>query len=130
MNTVSWAAIALSSLMVLAAVMLISTTIRQTAFSRRRETGIMRLVGASNFTIRFPFVMETVLASVAGAALAVVLLWATVRYGVVGFLSQALTDTAFIGVADVYYIAPFIVAGVIVLSTVTSWVTIRRYLRV
>ena len=130
MNTESWAAIALSSLMVLAAVMLISTTIRQTAFSRRRETGIMRLVGASNFTIRFPFVMETVLASVAGAALAVVLLWATVRYGVVGFLSQALTDTAFIGVADVYYIAPFIVAGVIVLSTVTSWVTIRRYLRV
>jgi cell division transport system permease protein len=130
MNTVSWAAIALSSLMVLAAVMLISTTIRQTAFSRRRETGIMRLVGASNFTIRFPFVMETVLASVAGAVLAMVMLWATVRYGVVGFLSQALTDTAFIGVADVYYVAPFIVAGVIVLASVTSWVTLRRYLRV
>ena len=106
MNTVSWAAIALSSLMVLAAVMLISTTIRQTAFSRRRETGIMRLVGASNFTIRFPFVMETVLASVLGAVLAMGMLWATVRYGVVGFLSQTLTDTAFIGVADVYYVAP------------------------
>ena len=77
--------------------MLISTTIRQTAFSRRRETGIMRLVGASNFTIRFPFVMETVLASVLGAVLAMGMLWATVRYGVVGFLSQTLTDTAFIG---------------------------------
>jgi cell division transport system permease protein len=130
MNTVSWAAIALSSLMVLAAVMLISTTIRQTAFSRRRETGIMRLVGASNFTIRFPFVMETVLASVFGAVLAMGMLWTTVRYGVVGFLSTTLTDTAFIGVADVLYVAPFIVVGVIVLSTVTSWVTLRRYLRV
>jgi cell division transport system permease protein len=130
MNTVSWAAIALSSLMVLAAVMLISTTIRQTAFSRRRETGIMRLVGASNFTIRFPFVMETVLSSVLGAVLAMGMLWATVRYGVVGFLSQTLTDTAFIGVADVYSVAPFVILGVIVLSSLTSWVTLRRYLRV
>jgi cell division transport system permease protein len=130
MNTVSWAAIALSSLMVLAAVMLISTTIRQTAFSRRRETGIMRLVGASNFTIRLPFVMETVIASVLGAALAMGMLWATVRYGVVGFLSETLTDTAFIGEADVLYVAPFVIAGVVVLSSVTSWVTLRRYLRV
>lgn len=130
MNTVSWAAIALSSLMVLAAVMLISTTIRQTAFSRRRETGIMRLVGASNFTIRFPFVMETVISSVVGAALAVVMLWATVKYGVVGFLSTTLTDTAFIGVVDVWAVAPWVVLGVVVLSTLTSWVTLRRYLRV
>lgn len=130
MNTVSWAAIALSSLMVLAAVMLISTTIRQTAFSRRRETGIMRLVGASNFTIRFPFVMETILASVVGAGLAVGMLWATVRYGVTGFLSETLTDIAFVGVGDVYLIAPVIIGGVVVLASVTSWVTLRRYLRV
>jgi cell division transport system permease protein len=130
MNTVSWAAIALSSLMVLAAVMLISTTIRQTAFSRRRETGIMRLVGASNFTIRFPFVMETILASVVGAGLAVGMLWATVRYGVTGFLSETLRDIAFVGVGDVYVIAPVILGGVVVLASVTSWVTLRRYLRV
>lgn len=130
MNTVSWSAIALSSLMVLAAIMLISTTIRQTAFSRRRETGIMRLVGASNFTIRFPFVMETVIASVVGAGLAIAMLWATVHYGVTGFLSRTLTDTAFIGVADVWVITPFILVGVAGLALVTSWVTLRRYLRV
>jgi cell division transport system permease protein len=130
MNTVSWAAIALSSLMVLAAVMLISTTIRQTAFSRRRETGIMRLVGASNFTIRFPFIMETVISAVLGAGLAMVMLWATVRYGVGGFLSRALTDTAFVGVGDVYLVVPFVVVGVVVLATVTSWATLRRYLKV
>ena len=131
MNTVSWAAIALSSLMVLAAVMLISTTIRQTAFSRRRETGIMRLVGASNFTIRFPFVMETVIASVLGAGLAMGMLWATVRYGVVGFLSETLTDTAFIGVADVALRrAVHHRSASSCSSSVTSWVTLRRYLRV
>ncbi|MDN5790925.1 MAG: permease-like cell division protein FtsX [Micrococcales bacterium] len=130
LNTVSWAAIALSSLMVLAAIMLISTTIRQTAFSRRRETGIMRLVGASNFTIRFPFVMETVIASVIGASLAMLMLWGTVKYGVVGFLSTTLTDTAFIGLGDVYLVIPFIILGVAALALVTSWVTLRRYLRV
>lgn len=130
LNTVSWAAIALSSLMVLAAIMLISTTIRQTAFSRRRETGIMRLVGASNFTIRFPFVLETVIASLLGAGLAMGMLWATVKYGVVGFLSRTLTDTAFIGLPDVYVVMPFVLVGVVVLATVTSWVTLRRYLRV
>ncbi|WP_347354038.1 permease-like cell division protein FtsX [Intrasporangium sp.] len=130
MNTVSWSAIALAALMVLAAVMLISTTIRQTAFSRRRETGIMRLVGASNFTIRFPFVMETIIAGVVGAGLAVGMLWATVQYGVTGFLSETVTDIAFIGVADVWVVAPVIVLGVAALASVTSWVTLRRYLRV
>jgi len=49
---------------------------------------------------------------------------------VVGFLSTTLTDTAFIGVADVYHVAPFVILGVIALSTITSWATLRRYLRV
>ena len=57
MNAVSWGAIALSALMVLCAILLMATTIRQTAFSRRRETGIMRLVGASNATIQLPFML-------------------------------------------------------------------------
>ena len=130
MNVVSWAAIALSALMVLCAVLLMATTIRQTAFSRRRETGIMRLVGASNATIQLPFVMETVLASVLGAGLAITLLWATVRYGVGGYLSRALMDTAFIGVGDVGAVGPVILAGVVGLAILTSWFTLRRYLRV
>jgi cell division transport system permease protein len=74
--------------------------------------------------------METVIASVVGAGLAMLMLWATVKYGVVGFLSTTLTDTAFIGVADVVGVAPFVILGVVVLSTLTSWVTLRRYLRV
>lgn len=129
MNTISWSAIALAGLMVLCAVLLMATTIRQTAFSRRRETRIMRLVGASNFTIRFPFVMETVLASLAGVGLAMVLLWATVRYGVTGYLSHAMLDTAFIGAADVLAVAPWLILGVAVLAISTSGFTLRRYLR-
>ena len=130
MNVVSWAAIALAALMVLCAVLLVATTIRQTAFSRRRETGIMRLVGASNFTIQFPFVMETVVAGLVGAGLAVALLGATVRYGVGGYLSRALLDTAFVGGSDVAAIAPWVLGGVVVMAVVTSGFTLRRYLHV
>ncbi len=130
MNLVSWAAIALSGLMVLCAMLLMATTIRQAAFSRRRETGIMRLVGASNATIQMPFVLETVLAAVLGSGLAIALLWATVRYGVGGYLSKALMDTAFIGVGDVVAVGPMIVGGVVGLAMTTSWFTLRRYLRV
>ncbi|MEI2766731.1 MAG: permease-like cell division protein FtsX [Dermatophilaceae bacterium] len=130
MNVVSWAAIALAALMVLCAVLLVATTIRQTAFSRRRETGIMRLVGASNFTIQFPFVMETVVAALVGAALAVALLGATVRYGVSGYLSRALLDTAFVGGSDVLAISPWVLGGVVLMAVVTSGFTLRRYLHV
>ena len=130
MNVVSWSAIALAVLMVLCATLLMATTIRQTAFSRRRETGIMRLVGASNSTIQLPFIMETVVAAVVGAGLAMTLLYATVRYGVSGYLSTALIDTAFIGVPDVVAIAPWVIGGVVGLAVLTSGFTLRRYLRV
>ncbi|MGV1008994.1 MAG: permease-like cell division protein FtsX [Dermatophilaceae bacterium] len=130
MNVVSWAAIILSALMVLCAVLLMATTIRQTAFARRRETGIMRLVGASNVTIQLPFVMETVVSALLGAGLAVGMLWATVRYGVSGYLSTAMLDTAFIGLPDVLVIAPWVGGGVALLAILTSGFTLRRYLHV
>lgn len=130
MNVVSWSAIALAVLMVVCATLLMATTIRQTAFSRRRETGIMRLVGASNLTIQFPFIMETVVSAIIGAGLAMGLLYATVRYGISGYLSNALLDTAFIGTADVVLIAPWVIGGVVLLAIFTSGFTLRRYLRV
>jgi cell division transport system permease protein len=90
----------------------------------------MRLVGASNYTIQMPFIMETVVAAVVGAGLAMGLLYATVRYGISGYLSTTLIDTAFIGVPDVVAIAPWVVGGVVALAVLTSGFTLRRYLRV
>ena len=72
MNVVTIGSLFLAGLMVLCSILLMATTIRQAAFSRRREIGIMRLVGASNLTIRLPFVMEMVLAALTGAGLAIV----------------------------------------------------------
>ncbi|MGB5953715.1 MAG: permease-like cell division protein FtsX [Ornithinimicrobium sp.] len=134
LNVISVASVALAGAMVVCSVLLISTTIRLTAWSRRRETGIMRLVGASAFTIHAPFIAETVLATLLGAALAVGLLWAMVQFGVSGFLTELLAGdsglVALVGAGDVWLIAPILLLGAVVLATVTSWLALRRYVQV
>ncbi|MGI8948235.1 MAG: permease-like cell division protein FtsX [Ornithinimicrobium sp.] len=133
LNVVSVVAGALAAAMVLCAGLLISTTIRLTAWSRRRETGIMRLVGASAFTIHVPFVVETVLATLLGAGLAVALLWAMVEHGISGFLSDLLAGesslVSLVGVDDLWMITPVLVGGAVVLAVATSWMALRRYVR-
>ncbi|MGB3186254.1 MAG: permease-like cell division protein FtsX [Ornithinimicrobium sp.] len=134
LNVISVASVALAAAMVVCSVLLISTTIRLTAWSRRRETGIMRLVGASAFTIHAPFIAETVLATLLGAGLAVGLLWAMVEYGVSGFLTELLAGdsglVALVGAGDVWLIAPILLGGAMVLATLTSWLALRRYVQV
>ena len=70
LNAASLAAVGIAALMLFSAALLISTTIRLSAFSRRRELGIMRLVGASNFYIQLPFILEGVVAAAIGSVLA------------------------------------------------------------
>jgi cell division transport system permease protein len=107
-----------------------ATTIRQAAFSRRRETGIMKLVGASNFTIRLPFVLEIVLATLVGVSAAVALLWSTMDLVVVPYVRRELPDVALVGVGDVWAISPWLAGLMLVIAVTTSWATLRRYLRV
>lgn len=134
LHVVSVGAVGLAAAMVLCAGLLISTTIRLTAWSRRRETGIMRLVGASAFTIHVPFVIETVLATLLGAGLAIALLWAMVEYGISGFLTDLLAGesslVSLVGVADLWVITPVLVGGALILAVATSWMALRRYVRV
>lgn len=129
-NYITFFAVLVAGLMVLCAVLLMATTIRQTAFSRRREIGIMRLVGASNFTIRTPYVAETLLAALVGVGLAVGLLWSTVHYVFNRYLNQMVLDQAMISDRDVWAVAPWLVLVVTVLAVLTSTVTLWRYLRV
>jgi cell division transport system permease protein len=124
----SFGALGLAALMVLCSVLLVATTIRQTAFSRRRETGIMRLVGASAFNIQLPFILETLIATLVGATLAVGILWAMVRYGI-GYLGRRVPIN-FISTADLWLVAPWLVAAAAGLAILTAWLTLRRYLRV
>jgi cell division transport system permease protein len=69
MNVMKWGAISVAAFLVLAAVLQVGNTIRLAAFARRREIGIMRLVGASSLYIQLPFLMESLVAAVIGVAL-------------------------------------------------------------
>ncbi|TPG19349.1 permease-like cell division protein FtsX [Pedococcus bigeumensis] len=129
MNVVTIGSLFLAGLMVLCSILLMATTIRQAAFSRRRETGIMKLVGASNFTIRLPFVMETVLAALTGTGLAIVGLWVTAD-SLLPKVSAVLQDAPLVGTTDIWFVAPWLVGFMLVVSVLTSWATLRRYLRV
>src|SRR3990170_28798 len=98
LNAASFTAIGIAALMLVAAVLLIATTIRLSAFSRRRELGIMRLVGASNRFIQTPFILEGVIAALIGSILAAGAVVAIVRVFVQGYLAPTLqTKTGVIG---------------------------------
>ena len=81
----------LAVIMVIAAIMLTGTTIRMSAASRREETEIMRLVGASNWTIRLPFILEGVIASLAGSLLSCGALALFVKVFVTDWLAKSVT---------------------------------------
>ena len=130
LNAGSLTAVAVASLMLVAAALLIATTIRLSAFSRRRELAIMRLVGASNRFIQTPFVLEGIVAAAIGAAVASLALWSIVRIFVQGYLTDALPGTVFIGPADAFATMPLLFVTGIGLAIVASYVSITRYLRV
>lgn len=130
LNAASLAAIGVAVLMLLSAALLISTTIRLSALSRRRELSIMRLVGASNFTIQLPFILEGVVAATIGAVLASVSVFAIVQFFVQGFLAKQLPFTSFVGLEQAAVIAPVLIGAGIVLAAVASGGAIRRYLKI
>ncbi|MFI5085380.1 MAG: permease-like cell division protein FtsX [Actinomycetales bacterium] len=130
MNGASVVAVTIAALMIVCAVLLIATTIRLSAFSRRRETGIMRLVGASKAVIQLPFVLEGVIAAVIGAALASTTLWLVSKFFIQGYLAQQYRDTAFISSTQALIIAPALIVLGILLAGISSLLTLRKYLKV
>ena len=130
LNTASLAAISVATLMLLSAALLISTTIRLSALSRRRELGIMRLVGASNFYIQLPFILEGVVAATIGSVLASAAVLGIVQFFVQGYLATALPFTSFVGVGQALAIVPILIGAGIVLAAFASGIAIRRYLKI
>lgn len=130
LNAASLAAIGIASLMLFSAALLISTTIRLSAFSRRRELGIMRLVGASNFYIQLPFILEGVVAATIGSLLSGAAVLGIVQFFVQGYLAERLPFTSFVSLSDGLLVVPLLIAAGIVLAALASGLAIRRYLRI
>ena len=117
----------------LLAVLLIATTIRLSAFSRRREIGIMRLVGASNRYIQTPFVLEGVFAALIGSLLAGGAIVAIVQFFVKGYLASPAvlgSSTTLIGPADAWLVVPILIILGALLASLSASAAISRYLKV
>jgi cell division transport system permease protein len=123
------AVVIIAIFLLVAAILLVANTIRLSAFNRRRETSIMRLVGASNFYVQLPFLVEGMVAGFigwlvsAGLLVAVKALWLNglqsyFPYGV------TLTTTDLVEVIIIALITGLLICGL------TSFLTLRRYLRV
>jgi cell division transport system permease protein len=128
-NLVTWIGLVLGVLLVIASVLLIGNTIRLSLFARRREVEVMKLVGATDWFIRWPFVIEGVLVGAAGAMLALVVLAITK----VALLDPLANNWSLIAaprtIPFVSLVAVLLTAGVGV-SSLGSGLSLRRFLRV
>jgi cell division transport system permease protein len=132
LNGMTRVAYVVLAFMLTVAMLLIVNTVRVSAFSRRRETGIMRLVGASSFYIQMPFIMEAAFAGLVGAGLACVMLL-TGRYFLVDAglnLQDKIKTVSFLGWGPVFGVLPLVLLIGIVMPAVAAFVALRRYLRV
>jgi cell division transport system permease protein len=123
-------ALVIAAAMILVTVLLIANAMRVAAFNRRRETGIMRLVGASDFYIQMPFLLEAAIGAAAGAILASFSLVAVKALLIDRVLTPMFTITPFIGWDAVLQASLVLLALGVVLAMLTAFITLRRYLRV
>jgi cell division transport system permease protein len=123
------AVVVIALILIVAAVLLVANTIRLSAFNRRRETSIMRLVGASNFYIQLPFLLEGTIAGLIGWAIAAGLLVA-VKSLMLDSLGQYFSFNVGLSAGDLIEVILVSMAVGVLLCGVTSFLTLRRYLRV
>ncbi|KQV11654.1 MULTISPECIES: permease-like cell division protein FtsX [unclassified Kitasatospora] len=129
LNGLQTAAFVIMVLMLFVALLLIVNTVRVSAFSRRRETGIMRLVGASNFYVQMPFIAEAAFAALLGATLASGLLVGG-HFFVQGFLAKKVEFIHFIGLSSVLSVIPLLVVVGMGMAAIAAFFTLRKYLKV
>lgn len=121
--------IALAILLALSSLFLIGNTIRLSIYARRREVEVMKLVGATNWFIRWPFILEGIVVGVVGAAAAIGIL----SVGKVVVVDPLADNFALIENLDTIAFVPLAIglaAGSMVIAALGSGVTLRRFLRV
>jgi cell division transport system permease protein len=130
LNSVQTLAIIAAVVMAVAALLLVANTIQVAAYSKRREVAVMKLVGASNWFIQAPFVLEAVAAALIGSLLAFLALVAGKVFlidGSLADLTQYLTPMSW---TKVLLMFPLMAAVGSLISAITGWITLRFYLRV
>src|SRR5439155_11808841 len=119
----------LSALLVTASILLVANTIRLSIFARRREVEVMKLVGATNWFIRWPFVIEGLMVGFLGGVGAVGLLWVA-KKTVVDPLSDRFALIAAPQTIEFQLLVVLLLAAATAVSALGSGLTLRRFLRV
>ena len=118
-------------LLILASLMLVGNTIRLSIYTRRREVEVMRLVGATRWFIRWPFMIEGVVVGFAGSVVAILVLW----IGKISIVDPLSNDIGILEAQNTSTLAFPALVGILVVSAVLvsalgSGVTLRRFLKV
>src|SRR5919106_6481506 len=119
----------ITALLIAASLMLVGNTIRLSIYTRRREVEVMRLVGASRWFIRWPFMIEGMVVGFAGGLVAILILWLG-KVTIVDPLSDTFALFAAQDTMSFPVLIGILFSAAIVVSAIGSGVTLRRYLRV
>lgn len=130
LNLARWATMGASAALLVAAALQIGNTIRMAAFSRRREIGIMRLVGASNWYIMLPFLLESLIAALGGALLACLALASLEHFVILQKAKPAIKTVHWIEWSHVGIAMLGVVVVAVILSIIPTLIATRRYLKV
>lgn len=130
MNVMKWGAIAIAGFLIFAAVLQVGNTIRLAAFARRREIGIMRLVGASSLYIQLPFLMEALVAALIGVTLAAAAIGAFMYFVIYQMLRPTSNIMPYIDWGDGLWSIGWIAIIGVALTLLPTLVMTRKYLKV
>ncbi len=121
----------ITALLILASLMLVGNTIRLSIYTRRREVEVMRLVGATRWFIRWPFMIEGVVVGFAGGLLAILILWLG-KITIVDPLSSTFSFLAAQNNSTLSFpaLVAILFAAAVLVSAVGSGITLRRFLKV
>ncbi|GAA0729588.1 permease-like cell division protein FtsX [Dactylosporangium roseum] len=113
-----------------AALLLVANTIQVAAYSKRREVAVMKLVGASNWFIQMPFVLEAVFAGLIGAILGFGTLVAAKVFIIDGSLKALASVLLPVDWSNIWLMLPILAGAGGLVSAITAWITLRFYVRV
>jgi len=121
----------ITALLVVASLMLVGNTIRLSIYTRRREVEVMRLVGATRWFIRWPFMIEGVVVGFAGGLIAILILWLG-KITIVDPLSDTFSFLAAQNNSTLSFpaLVAILFAAAVLVSAVGSGITLRRFLKV
>jgi cell division transport system permease protein len=122
--------IAVAAIMLVSAAGLIGNTVRMAVFARRKEIAIMKLVGATNWFIRVPFLIEGMVEGLLGGVMAILAIFAMKFLFIDPLRGQVAFVPSWIGTGEILFTVPILLGAGVLIAAVASLIAMRRFLEV